>query len=83
MRDKFQLKRTFPTLVLLVLGLAPAGQCWLDWVALPALGVGTACVMALLDTLGGSAPLDRQSRRAISETPAEQPALAILTGSRQ
>ncbi|HNY40637.1 MAG TPA: hypothetical protein PKJ41_09585 [Bryobacteraceae bacterium] len=44
--------RAFPAIVLLVLGLLPAGQVWLRWVAMPALGVEAVWAASLLDPLG-------------------------------
>ncbi len=76
---------TMPALVLLVLGLLPAGQSWLHLVALPAITFETSLALRLSMSDDRREILEKQRSIAKNGTPFEKATLALLVilGSRR
>ncbi len=77
--------QTVLTVVLLVLGLLPAGQSWLNLVALPALAFETGYAVRLYMAEDRRETLARQREIAKTGTPLEESTMALLLilGSRR
>ncbi len=76
---------TIPAIVLLVLGLLPAGQSWLHLVALPALTCETSYAVRLYMSEDRRETIAKQREIAKNGTPFEKSTLALILmlGSRR
>ena len=85
MRALTHRKFSIVAVVLLVVGLLPAGQVWLQLVALPALAFETSQALRLYMSEDRRETLGKQREIAKSGTPFERStlALALILGSRR